>query len=100
MSTVTCSRLPFALLAQLFDFALDHVALQHAKMLQKENSVEVVDFVAKRAGQKVLAANFERLAFDVLCFDSDKLGAHDVAAKAGNGEAAFFFADFAFGVSN
>jgi hypothetical protein len=35
------------LLFEFFDFALDEVALEHAEMLQEEDAVEVIDFVAE-----------------------------------------------------
>src|SRR4029077_12939451 len=48
--------LPLALFPKLLDFAFYEVALQHAQMLDEENAVEVVDFMAESAGQQVLAA--------------------------------------------
>src|SRR6266566_5009806 len=69
-------------------------------LLKQEDAIEVIDFMAEGARQEVFAANFKRLAFDVLCFHSDELRTHDVAAKAGNREAALFLADFAFGVGD
>src|SRR5690242_8862374 len=67
-------------------------------MLQEEDAVKVVDLMAKRARQEVFTTNFKGFSFHVLRFDGDKLWANDIAAKAGNGEAAFFFPDLAFGV--
>src|SRR5216684_4189978 len=93
-------RLPLALFPELFDFALDEVALQHAEMLEKENAVEVIDLMAEGAGEKIFAANFVGLAFGVLSLHGDKLRADDVAAKAGNREASLFFADFSLGVND
>src|SRR5260370_6783797 len=90
-------RLALALFLKFFDFALDEIALEHAEMLDEKNAVEVVDFVAEGAGQKIFAANLERFALGILRFYRDELRADDVAAKAGNGEAALFFALFAFG---
>src|SRR5258708_22426678 len=69
-------------------------------MLDKENGVEVIDFMAEGAGQEVFAADFKGLALGVLRFDGHKLRAQDVAAETGNGEAAFFFALLAFSVNN
>src|SRR5258708_11353065 len=69
-------------------------------MLDEKNAVEVVDFVAEGAGKQVFAANLERFAFGILRFYGDELRRDDVAAKAGYGEAAFFFALFAFGVND
>src|SRR5882762_11113923 len=92
--------LPLALLAELFDFAFDQVALEHAEMLDEEDAIEGIDFVAEGAGQEIFAADFEGFAFGVLRFYSDKLGAQDVAAETWNGEAAFFFTLFAFGVDD
>src|SRR5712692_4242543 len=93
-------RLPLALFPELFDFALDEVALQHAEMLEKENAVEVIDLMAEGAGQKIFPANFVGFAFGILGFHSDKLRTDNVAAEAGNGEAAFFFPDFSLGVND
>src|SRR6266704_2564799 len=93
-------HLPLALFPELFEFSLDEVALQHAEVLQKEDSVEVIDLVAKSSRQQVFAANFERLTLGILRFDGDKLRTHHVAAKTRNREAAFLLADLAFRVSD
>src|SRR5882724_307392 len=93
-------RLPLALFPELFDFALDEVALQHAEMLEKKNAVEMIDLMAEGAGEKIFAANFVGFAFGVLGFYGDKLRTDDVAAEAGNREAALFFADFSLGVND
>src|SRR4029077_11207272 len=97
---VLLTLLPLALLFELFDFALDQVALQHAQVLDEENAVEMVDFMAERAGEEVLAADFKGFTLGVLRFDRDELRAQDVAAEAWNGEAAFFFALFPFGMDD
>src|SRR5215831_19520529 len=68
-------------------------------MLQEQNAIEVVDFVAERAREEVLTANFERFTLHVLCLDGDKLRPHNVPAESGNGETTFFFAHFTFGMS-
>ena len=60
----------------------------------------MIDFVAEGASEKILAANLEGFAFDVLRADRDELRSDDVAAKAGNGKAAFLFANFAFGMDD
>src|SRR5260370_26597749 len=93
-------RLALALFLKFFDFALDEIALEHAEMLDEKNAVEVIDFVAEGAGQKIFAANLERFALGILRFYRDELRPDDVAAKAGNGEAAFFFALFAFSMND
>ncbi len=69
-------------------------------MLEEEDAVEVIDFVAEGAGEEIFAADFERFTFGVLGFDRDELRADDVAAEAGDGEAAFFFAFFSFEVDD
>src|SRR5690242_10635896 len=69
-------------------------------MLQEEDAVEVVDFMAEGTGKEILAANFENLAFGILSFDGHKLRADDIAAESGNGEATFLFAIFAFGMND
>jgi hypothetical protein len=91
---------PLALFPELFDFALDQVALQHAQVLDEKNAVEVIDFVAEGAGEEIFATDFEGFALGVLRLYGDKLRTQDVAAKTWNGEAAFFFELFAFGVNN
>src|ERR1700756_3833162 len=68
-------------------------------MLDEENAVEMIDLVAEGPGQQVFAADLEGFALGVLRAHSDELRAQYVAAKAGNGEAAFLFALFAFGVN-
>ena len=93
-------HLPLALFPELLDFALDQVALQHAQMLDEENAVEVIDFMAEGAGQEVFSTDFKGFALGVLRFDGYKLWAEDVPAETGDGEAAFFFALFAFRVNN
>src|SRR5215813_4935101 len=69
-------------------------------MLQKENSVQVVDFVAERSCQKILAANFERLALQVLRAHGHKLRTDNIPAKTGNRQTTLFFAHFAFSVND
>src|SRR5258706_15900719 len=69
-------------------------------MLDEENAVEMVDLVAEGAGKEVFAADFEGFTFGVLRPYRDKLRAQNVAAKTWNGEAAFLFAFFAFGVND
>src|SRR5229473_3107033 len=93
-------RLPLALFSELLDFALDEVALEHAEMLNEENSIQVIDLVAESARQEIFTANFKLLALRILRAHRDELRANDVAAEAGNREAAFLFADFAFGVDD
>src|ERR1035438_1320872 len=58
-------RLPFAEFPHFLDFALDQVALEHAEVLDEKDAVEVIDFVAERARQQILAANLERFACNV-----------------------------------
>src|SRR5713226_1007858 len=93
-------HLPLALFPELLDFPPDQVALQHAEVLQKQNSVQVIDFVAERTRQQVFAANFKGLALGVLRFDGYKLRPHHISAKARNREAAFLLANFAFRVNH
>src|SRR5580658_2640637 len=52
-------RLPLALFFQFFDFAPDQVALEHAEVLQEQDAVQVIDFVAEGAGHEVFGANLE-----------------------------------------
>src|SRR5208282_4387381 len=60
------ARLPLAGFFQLADFPLDHVALEHAEVRDEEDSVEVVDLVAERAGEQAFAAHLEFLPGGVL----------------------------------
>src|SRR6266849_6020383 len=83
-------HLPLALFPELLDFPFDQVALQHAEVLQKKNSVEVIDLMAERSRQQVFPANFKRLAFGILRLDGHKLRPQHVSSKAWNREAAFF----------
>src|ERR1700756_1174311 len=99
-SPARSAHLPLAFFPQLFDFALDEVALQHAQMLQEENSVQMVDFMAERPRQQVFTANLERLALQVLRAHSHKLRADDVPPKTRNREAALFLAHLSFGVND
>src|SRR5712675_3051463 len=69
-------------------------------MLDEEDAVQVIDFVAEGASQEIFAADFEGFSFGVLRSYGDKLRAQDVAAETWDGEAAFFFALFAFGVND
>src|ERR1700730_1840161 len=69
-------------------------------MLNEENAVKVIDFVAEVASEKIFAANFNGIALVGVRFDGYKLRGQDIAAEFGNGEAAFLFALFAFSVNN
>src|SRR2546429_5895951 len=66
-------HLPLALFPELLDFPSDQVALQHAEVLQKKDSVEVIDLMAERPRKQVFPANFKRLALRVLRLDGHKL---------------------------
>src|SRR6267154_2388481 len=55
-------HLPLALFPELLDFPFDQVALQHAEVLQKKDSVEVIDLMAERPRKQVFPANFKGLA--------------------------------------
>jgi len=44
-------------------------------MLDEEDAVQVIDFVAEGASQEIFAADFERIRLWRLRFYSDKLGA-------------------------
>src|SRR5467141_5073051 len=93
-------HLPLALFPELLDFPSDQVALEHAEVLQKKNSIQVINLMAEGPRQQVFTTNFELLALGILRFDGHKLRPQHVATKSGNREAAFFFANFAFGVNN
>jgi len=65
------------------DFSFDQVALQHAEVLQKKNSVEVIDLMAKRSRQQVppRISNASPLAF---CAYRHKLRPQHVTPKTRN----------------
>src|SRR6266404_7587317 len=69
-------------------------------MLDEENAVEMIDLVAEGAGQEVFAADFEGFTLGVLRSYCDELRSQNVAAKTWNGETAFLFTLFAFGVND
>src|SRR6266566_7625908 len=93
-------HLPLALFPELLDFPFDQVALQHAEVLQKKDSVQVIDLMAERARQQVFPANFKPLALGVLRLDGHKLRPQHVSPKAWNREATLFFANFPFRVNH
>src|SRR6201987_5130981 len=76
------AALPLARFFHLADFALDHVAFQHAQMHDEKRSIQVVDLVAERASQQSFAAHFEFLARGVLRAHGNVLRTHYVAAKS------------------
>src|SRR5262249_34191348 len=94
------SCLPLTLFLQLPDLALDDVALEHAQMLNKQNAIQVVDFMTEGPCQKIFAADLEWLALYVVGSYGDELGSHDIAPKTGNRQATLFFAFFAFEVND
>src|SRR5580704_9794001 len=65
--------LPLAGFFEFADFALDHVALEHAEVRDEENAVEVIDLVAESAGEQAFAAAFEFLAVGVEGANGDVL---------------------------
>src|SRR5258707_3149390 len=68
-------HLPLALFPELLDFPPDQVALQHTEVLQKKDSIQVIDLMAERPRQQVFAANFELFALGILRLDGYKLRA-------------------------
>src|SRR5690348_5199457 len=94
------ARLPLAGFGQFANFALDEIALERAEMIDEKNSVKVVDFMAKGAGEEAFALHFKFLAGGVLGADGDIQGAQDISAKTRDGEAALLLALLAFGVEN
>src|SRR5438445_13058833 len=89
--------LPLALFPELFDFALDEVALQHAEMLEKKNAVEMIDLMAEGAGEKIFNANVVGFAFGGLSFYGHKLRTDDVVGEPRPQNARCVFADFSLG---
>src|SRR5690348_16612911 len=92
--------LPLARFAKFLDAAANHVAFEHAEVLDEKNAVQMIDFVAESASEQVFAANFKRLAEGILCADGHKERPEHIAAKTGERKAAFIFALFAFRVSD
>src|SRR5580692_904529 len=93
-------NLPLALFFHLLDLALDQVALKHAEVLQKQNPVQMIDFMAKSPRQKILSANLKRFALGILRPYSHELRSHHIPAKSRNRETPFFLANFPFGMNN
>ena len=87
---------PFAGLLQLFDFALDQIALERAQMVDEKNSVQVIDLVQQGAREQIFAGDFEGFAFDVLGAHGGFLGAAHRLAKTGDAEAALLAGLLAF----
>src|SRR5215469_11666533 len=86
------SVLPLAGFFQFFDFPLDHVALQHAQVIQEENSIQMIDLMAERACQQPLAPHLEFFSRRVLRPNRYVLRPLDVAAKPRHRKAAFLLA--------
>jgi hypothetical protein len=58
--------LPFAFADHFIDFPLDHIAFEKAQMFEKEDTVEVIHLMTKRAGEKAapLEKNFLTVQVD------------------------------------
>src|SRR5262245_3647485 len=56
---------PFAVLLELPDPPLDEIALEGAQPVDESRSVEMIDLVAERAGEKTFAFDFVDLPIDV-----------------------------------
>src|SRR5579859_1497186 len=93
-------RLPLAVFSQLANFALDDVALKHAEMIDEQNAVEMINFVAESTREQAFAAHFKFLSRDIERLHCDVLRTGYVAAETGHRKTAFFFALLAFGVND
>ena len=93
-------ELPLAGLPQFADPAFDQVSLEHAEMLKEENPVEMVDLVAKGAGEQSFAAHFIHFALYILRAHGHIRRAQHIPSESGQREAAFFFALVSLGVNN
>src|SRR6201987_1608212 len=67
------AALPLARFFHLANFALDHVALEHAEMHDEKRSVQMIDFVAESASEQSFAAHFAFSAGSVLRAHRDVL---------------------------
>src|ERR1700674_1760061 len=74
-------ELPFAGLPQFADPALDQVSLEHAEVLKKKDAIEMVDLVAKGAGEEPLAAHFIDFALQILRAHGHIRRAQDISAE-------------------
>lgn len=94
----------FGFLGQGFDGGVEGAAGGFGHAVDEEGAVEVVDFVLDAAGEEFVAEEGVGLGVEVLVGDFDGVGAGDVAADVGEGEAAFLddvvvgFEDGDFGV--
>src|SRR5580658_8891067 len=90
--------LPVALLQQLANLALHHVALQRADMSDVEFAVQVIGLVQKSARQKYITHDFNGFALKILRSRGDLERTCDVLAKFRNTQASFTRGLPAFGV--
>ena len=81
--------LPLPGFYEFLDLTLHQVALQSADVADVELSVEVISFVKKGAGKKLLAGFFKPFAVDVLRTNRYFLTARHLFAKLWNREATF-----------
>src|SRR5271157_871519 len=94
------AALPFALLHQLADLALQHVAFQRADVVDVELAVEVIRFVHQGARQQVFPADFKCFAFNVLGTRRDLARSRHLLAKLRQAEATFVGRKPSFGVDD
>ena len=83
------ARLAGVAARDLLEFLPDPLALQPRQMIDEEHAVQMVDFMLHGAGEEFFAADVEEFAFDVLRADDGFVGAFDLFAEAGDGQAAF-----------
>src|SRR5208337_3777573 len=94
------AALPFALLYQLADLTLHHVALQRADVVDVQLPIEVVGLMHQGTRQQVLSAHFKCLAFEVLRARSDVSRPRHLLAKFRQAEAAFVGGESPFSMDN
>src|SRR5271157_1179844 len=94
------AALPFALLHQLADLALQHVAFQRADVVDVELAVEVIRFVHQGARQQVFPADFKCFAFDVLRPRGNVARPRHLLSEFGQAQATFVGCKPPFGVDD
>src|SRR5271166_336638 len=99
-TTSIMAALPFALLHQLADLALHHVAFQRTDVVEVEFPVEVIGFMDQRARQQVFARDFNGLARGVLRARRNFARPCNFLPKLWQAEAAFVGGQPALGVDD
>src|SRR5271166_2972795 len=92
--------LPLAGLLQLANLAQDQVALQGAHALEKQDAIQVIDFMLEGARQKLFPLEFKPFAACILSADLHLRRARNLFANVRETQAALFFILLAFAKNN